>query len=632
MADSNPIKVGQIRPISASSVRAGGLLYGRPLWTQQVLTTPVEVPHTFELHRSAKPTVCQHCRRLLHGLFRQGLQCKDTGSIRAGSLADHLSAGKLKKKLFLRGQTVGTINAAESSHTPFPTGRVDCRSAGRLRRQLTEEETEERLETKNAYMQRVDFVNQKEFPRDSARRKASFRSSQHKRNMASGFDVHSSRVMAKSDEKPCSIESTDGAIEAPALERERSIERGMPKMRPGTSKTGPRNIPLMRVIQSVRHTKRPGAELIIRESWMVHRTNKDPMLRRHFWRIGAKAITMFYHERTNRYYKEIPLSSIICLEPSGTNYFPWKEEGSTVHREQSTNADPNSNSLPTLDDPAQGDRYNNTRPSKPNHVFEMRCVDGTVYFVGQLAYGESMDTEVSGAFNSKSRRKSHFPTLPSAQSYARKASAPMYGLIHLVELLPQVTTPSQLLDPKNSMNWFNRPTSNCVEEIDGTEGVYRAAILPPPPGTGLDMAKHLETALRQSLLPLTSKTSSQTTRSSNASSKPLNNMDPASSPVCDLIPVNITEGAGIPSSSKLDSNTTGIEPELGDQDNFNSPSMNQLELAAEDEEGTGSSALYFLSTVFWVVSRERAKDMHVSIIHNSMVLFPGKFCADEATG
>ncbi|KAA3672676.1 uncharacterized protein DEA37_0011515 [Paragonimus westermani] len=58
-------------------MRTGGLTYGRPLWSQHVVTTPVEVPHTFELHRSAKPNVCQYCHRLLHGLFRQGLHCKD---------------------------------------------------------------------------------------------------------------------------------------------------------------------------------------------------------------------------------------------------------------------------------------------------------------------------------------------------------------------------------------------------------------------------------------------------------------------------------------------------------------------------------------------------------------------------
>ncbi|XP_007563644.1 protein kinase D4 [Poecilia formosa] len=36
-----------------------------------------QVPHTFHIHSYTKPTVCQHCHRLLKGLFRQGLQCSD---------------------------------------------------------------------------------------------------------------------------------------------------------------------------------------------------------------------------------------------------------------------------------------------------------------------------------------------------------------------------------------------------------------------------------------------------------------------------------------------------------------------------------------------------------------------------
>ncbi|KAK5858626.1 hypothetical protein PBY51_002752 [Eleginops maclovinus] len=36
-----------------------------------------QVPHTFHIHSYTKPTMCQHCCRLLRGLFRQGLQCSD---------------------------------------------------------------------------------------------------------------------------------------------------------------------------------------------------------------------------------------------------------------------------------------------------------------------------------------------------------------------------------------------------------------------------------------------------------------------------------------------------------------------------------------------------------------------------
>ncbi|CAM5154937.1 unnamed protein product [Natator depressus] len=55
----------------------GPVLIGRPLWKDWMDLNRVKVPHTFQVHSYTRPTVCQHCKRLLKGLFRQGLQCKD---------------------------------------------------------------------------------------------------------------------------------------------------------------------------------------------------------------------------------------------------------------------------------------------------------------------------------------------------------------------------------------------------------------------------------------------------------------------------------------------------------------------------------------------------------------------------
>ncbi|KAG6927553.1 serine/threonine-protein kinase D3-like, partial [Chelydra serpentina] len=55
----------------------GPALTGRPLWKDWMDLNRVKVPHTFQVHSYTRPTVCQHCKRLLKGLFRQGLQCKD---------------------------------------------------------------------------------------------------------------------------------------------------------------------------------------------------------------------------------------------------------------------------------------------------------------------------------------------------------------------------------------------------------------------------------------------------------------------------------------------------------------------------------------------------------------------------
>lgn len=39
----------------------------------------VKVPHTFSVHTYTRPTICQFCKRLLKGIFRQGMQCKGDG-------------------------------------------------------------------------------------------------------------------------------------------------------------------------------------------------------------------------------------------------------------------------------------------------------------------------------------------------------------------------------------------------------------------------------------------------------------------------------------------------------------------------------------------------------------------------
>lgn len=49
---------------------------GRPVHLDKILMSKVKVPHTFAVHSYTRPTVCQYCKRLLRGLFRQGLQCK----------------------------------------------------------------------------------------------------------------------------------------------------------------------------------------------------------------------------------------------------------------------------------------------------------------------------------------------------------------------------------------------------------------------------------------------------------------------------------------------------------------------------------------------------------------------------
>lgn len=73
------------------------------------------------------------------------------------------------------------------------------------------------------------------------------------------------------------------------------------------------NIPLMRIVQSVKHTKKRNGKAT-KEGWMVHFTNKDRTIRRHYWRLDSKAITLFVSDQGSKYFKEIPLNEITAIE------------------------------------------------------------------------------------------------------------------------------------------------------------------------------------------------------------------------------------------------------------------------------------------------------------------------------
>ncbi|XP_063895850.1 serine/threonine-protein kinase D2 isoform X3 [Helicoverpa armigera] len=73
------------------------------------------------------------------------------------------------------------------------------------------------------------------------------------------------------------------------------------------------NIPLMRIVQSVKHTKKRDGQWL-KEGWLVHFTNKDKTLRRHYWRLDSKSITLFTSEQGSKYYKEIPLNEILAID------------------------------------------------------------------------------------------------------------------------------------------------------------------------------------------------------------------------------------------------------------------------------------------------------------------------------
>ncbi len=48
----------------------------RPVWIDKAMQDIIKVPHTFIVRTYKTPTICQYCKKLLKGIYKQGFQCK----------------------------------------------------------------------------------------------------------------------------------------------------------------------------------------------------------------------------------------------------------------------------------------------------------------------------------------------------------------------------------------------------------------------------------------------------------------------------------------------------------------------------------------------------------------------------
>ncbi|KAG1684723.1 Serine/threonine-protein kinase D3 [Nymphon striatum] len=232
-ATSSASQENLLAPPTASSFRSDRhSISGRPHWVERELACRMKVPHSFLIHSYTKPTVCQVCKKLLRGLFKQGLQCKDC-----------------------------RLNVHRKCAERLPN---DC--AGEAPR----EPGEPSLEGSDSL--EADACGEKENIEEESDNEN---------------DVSQSGLNGKED--------AEGA-------RHRS-----------SSPTPSNNIPLMRIVQSIKHTKQRSSKTL-KESWMVHFTNKDNMRKRHYWRLDSKSITLYQGENGSKYFKEIPLAEILAIE------------------------------------------------------------------------------------------------------------------------------------------------------------------------------------------------------------------------------------------------------------------------------------------------------------------------------
>lgn len=216
-----------------------------------------KIPHTFALHSYTRPTVCQHCKKLLRGLFKQGVQCKDCN-----------------------------YNAHKKCIENVPkdcTGENDVSGSD--------------LNDSSIGSERDSFYKD-EFD-DSDLDDSPSSVGNNNQHVPTPVKVNGSSATNTSTYHDLDMDSLD-------INPERS--------RQSSSSSSPSaNIPLMRIVQSVKHTKRRSGQAI-KEGWLVHFTNKEKPVKRHYWRLDSKAITMFVSDQGSKYFKEIPLNEILTVD------------------------------------------------------------------------------------------------------------------------------------------------------------------------------------------------------------------------------------------------------------------------------------------------------------------------------
>lgn len=230
---------------------------GRPIWMEKMVMCRVKVPHTFAVHSYGRPTICQYCKRLLKGLFRQGMQCKDC------KFNCHKRCASKVPRDCLGEVTFNGEPSSLGTDTDIP----------------------------------MDIDNS---------------------------DINSDGSRGLDDtEEPSPPEDKMFFLDPSDLDVERD-EEAIKTISPSTSN----NIPLMRVVQSIKHTKRKSSTMV-KEGWMVHYTSRDNLRKRHYWRLDSKSLTLFQNESGSKYYKEIPLSEI--LQVSSPRDFTNISQGSNPH-------------------------------------------------------------------------------------------------------------------------------------------------------------------------------------------------------------------------------------------------------------------------------------------------------------
>ncbi|KAL7987510.1 hypothetical protein Chor_006429 [Crotalus horridus] len=275
-------------------------------------------PHMLYVHSYKAPTFCDYCGEMLWGLVRQGLKCEGCGlnyHKRCAFKIPNNCSGVRKRRLSnvsLPGAALSVPRSVQTDSTsieendlieePCDDCRFNChkRCASKV--------------PKDCLGEVVFNGEEPASPGQDTDMPMEVDSSEMNSDVGKGLD---------DVEEPSPPEDKMFFMDPADLDGDKD-EEAVKTISPSTSN----NIPLMRVVQSVKHTKRKSSTMV-KEGWMVHYTSRDNLRKRHYWRLDSKCLTLFQNESGTKYYKEIPLSEI--LQVTQPRDFSNMVQGSNPH-------------------------------------------------------------------------------------------------------------------------------------------------------------------------------------------------------------------------------------------------------------------------------------------------------------
>uniref|UniRef100_A0A1A9W3J4 Uncharacterized protein n=1 Tax=Glossina brevipalpis TaxID=37001 RepID=A0A1A9W3J4_9MUSC len=240
----------------------------------------LRIPHTFMVHTYGIPTVCQYCKKLLKGLFKQGLQCRDCQYNAHKKCMDKVPQDCSGERQLFLGDFI------EPSTHGLPK------------------------QPNNFFSEEFD---EKDFDESITSDSCNDSGTSNYKTTPIGLQGPDKRVSTKIENPPSKL--SNGLLSGDEEENVRKSQihsADQSKEHPLDKLIFSSNIPLMRIVQSVKHTKKRGGQAL-KEGWLVHFTNSDKTVKRYFWRLDSKMITLFLSEQGSKYHKEIPLSEVKAI-------------------------------------------------------------------------------------------------------------------------------------------------------------------------------------------------------------------------------------------------------------------------------------------------------------------------------